>query len=141
MSPGVLRETTQAIDNPAGGVITFYIFLGKQEGRDFAVSYGDYPEAIIEKAGVQVMLDGACKGMARNIHGRLSSETNITLEGYPGREILIDVPDWEGREMTLKARLFLVKNRLYQILWVAPKGKASVKEMDNFLQSLKLLKK
>jgi len=140
MSPRVLKETTQSIDTPAAGKITFYVFLGEQGNEEFAVSYGDYPETIIKKIDPQIILDGARNGMVRNINGKLISETKIALEGNPGRELLIDVLAGGGREITFKARLFLVKNRLYQIMWVAPKGKASVVEMDAFLQSLKLLK-
>ena len=140
MSPLVLKETTQSIDTTTAGKITFYVFWGKQGDRECAVSYGDYPESIIQKISPQVILDGARNGMVSNINGKLISETKIALEGNPGRELLIDVLAGKGQEMTLKTRIFLVKNRLFQIMWLAPKGRASIIEMDAFLQSLKLLK-
>ena len=117
------------------------MFTGEQGNVAYWVSYGDYPGTLVAKISPEAVLDGARHGMVSNINGKLISETIVSLAGYPGRELLIDVMGGNRQEITIKAHLFLVKNRLYQIAWCAPKGKASIVEMDAFLKSLKLLKK
>ena len=141
MTPVALTERTLSVDTAAAGKSTYYVFQGKQGDKEYAVSYGDIPEGIVQKSDLQTLLDGARNGMVSNINGKLIFETKIALEGNPGRQLVIDVMGKNGQEMTVKARIFLVGNRLYQIMWVAPKGKASILDLDAFLQSFRLLKK
>ena len=74
-----------------------------------------------------------------NAHGKLTSETNITLAGHPGREVVIEATGEDRPPVTIKDRLFMVKNRLYQVTVVAPRARAGDKAVDDFLQSFKLL--
>jgi hypothetical protein len=138
MTPAELKETTQTVETP-GGNLKLHIFVGQEGRTGYFVSYNDHPPELVKRASPENMLDGARDGAVGNIQGNLASESKITLEGYPGREIVIDGTAEDGRGLTIRGRLFLVKNRLYQVMAVTPRGQANTKEIDDFLQSFKLL--
>jgi len=102
------------------------------------VGYSDYPEEMVKESDPEKILDGSRDGAVRNANGKLVLENKISLDGNPGRELVIDAKGKGGQDATMKARVFLVKNRLYQVMVVAPKGQVSGAEIDDFLKSFKL---
>jgi hypothetical protein len=139
VSPVHLQESIQPVESQATGKIDLHIFLGNQGDLAYAVAYADYPPDIVRKGNPEKILDGASLGMVSHINGKLVRETKIEIEGYPGRELLIEVTIQAGVPGTVKGRVFLVGNRIYQMMWIAPKGQASLKALDDFLQSFRLL--
>jgi hypothetical protein len=133
-----LQETTQAVETQ-GGKMDLHIFMGQEGRTGYFVSYNDHPQELVQQAGPEKMLDGARDGAVGNINGNLASEIRISLEGHPGRELVIDGTGEDGRGLTIRGRLFMAKNRLYQVMAVTPRAQANTKEIDDFLQSFKLL--
>ena len=140
MAPVVLKETTQTQETAAGKVVC-HLYLGNLGGLGYGVAYSDYPEEGVRKSDPEKILDGGRNGAVSNVNGKLVIETKIALEGNPGRELVIDAKDASQGDLTIKARLFLVGNRLYVVMAAAKKGQVGFKEMDQFLQSFKLLGK
>ncbi len=136
-TPGEMRETTQDVPTAAGNIkISLYqTTLGENA---FVAGYSDFPAAVLKQTSTDKMLDGARDGAARNVNGTVVSDTKITLDGSPGREIVIHGKAPSGQEATAKVRYYLVKNRLYQIMVVTPKGNGGAAGTDDFLQSFKL---
>lgn len=83
-------------------------------------------------------LDGARDGAVSNIKGTLIAETEIMLDNYPGRDIQIASMD---NQFTIRTRMYMVNNRLYQIAVVTAKDTAFTDGMTAFLDSFKLLGK
>jgi hypothetical protein len=137
-APKTLQESTQDVELQAGK-ITLYLFSTQQDNIGYFVSYCDYPPETMAHGDPETMLDGSRDGALSNAKGKLLSETKITLEGNPGREVVMETADESGRRATIKGRLFMVKNRLYQVMVVAPRSQAGDKEVDQFIQSFKLL--
>ena len=73
--------------------------------------------------------------------GKLVSDTKISLAGHPGREVVIDARGPHGPRGLIRGRLFMVGNRLYQLMVVAPQGRDDEKAAEDFLKSFKLLGK
>jgi hypothetical protein len=138
MAPAVLLEETQTLETQAGK-IDLHVFSTQSDDIGYFVSYCDYPQEIVQRGNPETMLDGSRDGALSNAKGTLVSETKITLEGHPGRELLMEAKDESGRSATIKGRLFMVKNRLYQVMVVAPKARESGDVMDRFIKSFKLL--
>jgi hypothetical protein len=139
-SPMAMEETTQSIDTELGA-IEVHFFMAEEIDRAYMVGYSDYPQEFVDQNDPQMMLDGARDGATGNINGNLVSEIRILLDDqYPGREIVVTAMLDEDQEGTLKAHMFLVGNRLYQVMVVAPSGELSMQEMDDFINSFKLLK-
>jgi len=99
----------------------------------FVVSYCDYSDADLKKGPVAKRLDYAREGAVNSSGGTLKSETKRELDGHPGRDVVI-VKD---SEVVVRTRIYLVKNRLYQVMTL---GKVPAKESDAFLDSFRLLK-
>jgi hypothetical protein len=140
MSPVTLMESHQEIETEAGK-LDLHLFSGQLDDVGYFVSYTDYEPEIVRKADPEKMLDGSRDGAVSNVNGKLVSETRITLAGHPGRELVIDAKPKETPPGTIKERIFMVQNRLYQVVVVAPRRKDIASEADAFLQSFKLLGK
>lgn len=138
MTPAPLQETAQPVETQ-GGKIDLHLFTGQQDDIAYVVGYCDYSPELAKPDNAEKMLDGARDGAVGNTHGKLTSETTITLAGHPGREIVIEAAGEDRPPMTIKGHLFMVKNRLYQVTVVAPRSRAGDKAIDDFLQSFKLL--
>lgn len=136
--PGTPEEQTQSVDTPAGS-IDIHMFLLDQGSSAFMVGYSDYPESLIAQADPMLLLDGARDGAVGNVGGTMRSERELTLNSNPGREIKFDVPDSSdlpGGGYAV-ARLYLVQNRLYQVIGMAKKD-VSEEEIIKFLDSFTL---
>ena len=134
LPPGKPNE--QIIDIPVGDEkIKLFIFGVESETQSFLVGYCDYPKEIVEKGDPEDLLDGVMKGMLEGMKGKEKSTEKIKIEGFSARELSFTIPDAKA---TGKARAFLVKNRLYQI--IAFEAKEKPEKVDDFLKSFSLLK-
>ncbi|KAM3101875.1 hypothetical protein ACKFKF_06325 [Phormidesmis sp. 146-12] len=139
-SPIALREETKTLDTMAGK-INLHMFTATEKNKAYFVAYADYPEQLLKVSNPEKMLDGARDGAVSNVNGKLVDEKKVSIDGSPGRELTIEAKGSNGQDGTVKARVFLVKNRLYQAMVVAPKEEVNATEMDAFLQSFKLSQK
>jgi hypothetical protein len=139
MTPAPLQEAVQPVETQ-DSKIDLHLFSAQQDEIAYFVAYCDYPPDLARPDNAEKMLDGAREGAVGNTQGKLTSETAITLAGHPGREVVIEAARGEDRPpVTIKGRLFMVKDRLYQVTVVAPRARAGDKAVDDFLQSFKLL--
>jgi hypothetical protein len=112
------------------------------EGRHdsyFVVSYCDFPRAKLKKGEEEKRLDQACNGAAESSRGEIRDEKPIKLEGrHPGRAFVIR----KDGAVIAKMRIYLVENRLYQVMVLGNGPIFSSKEKDAgiFLDSFRLNK-
>ena len=140
MTPYTLKETTQFMDTQIGK-IEVHFFIADQGEKSFLVVYSDYPSEVIKTSDPEKMLDGSRDGAINNVKGELVSEEHISLNNYPGRDFTIGAQTENGQDLFMRGRIFLVENRLYQIMVMATKGNENNKEIDDFLESFALLSK
>ncbi|MGO9620997.1 MAG: hypothetical protein ACLPT6_06300 [Desulfobaccales bacterium] len=139
MTPTPLEEMVRPLETQ-GDKIDLHIFSGQLGDTGYFVSYWDYPPGLVQPDRLEEMLDGSRDGSVAQVSGRLIREGKLTLMGHPGRELLIETGSQTGPEARrLQGRLFIVGNRMYQIMVVAPRDQESRPEAEAFLQSLKLL--
>lgn len=85
-----------------------------------------------------LMLNEAVKGGVQAISGRLISSTDISLEGYPGKEAMVDTNNLiKGRA---RMRLYLVENRMYMIVVVGAESYVNSRYSQKILDSFQLVK-
>jgi hypothetical protein len=138
VSPVSLKETPETVDTPAGKV-NAYMFSGEREGKAlFAIVYADYPETMVTSSNRDKIVESAARGAVSNVNGKLIASNKVSVSGNPGREVVAQIKSGNGQEGTLKSRVFLVKNRLYQVMTIAAQSEAGSAELDNFLTSFKL---
>jgi len=139
MTPTPLEEMVQSLETQ-GDKIELHIFSGQRGDTGYFVSYWDYPPGLVHPDRLEEMLDASRDGSVAKVSGKLIREGKLTLMGNPGRELVIETGSQTGPEIRrLQGRLFIVGNRMYQIMVVAPKDQKSRPEPGAFLQSLKLL--
>ncbi|MGD0828227.1 MAG: hypothetical protein ABSA09_09115 [Desulfobaccales bacterium] len=139
MTPTPLEEKVQPLETRSDK-IDLHIFSGQRGDTGYFVSYWDYPPGLVHPDELEKMLDAGRDGSIANVSGRLIREGKLTLVGNPGRELVIETGSQTGpATQRLQWRMFIVGNRMYQIMVVAPKDQKSRPEAEAFLQSLKLL--
>jgi hypothetical protein len=111
-------DDVQVVNNVALALTQFAVF---------AVSYADLPPNI---SGSKNLLDKVRKGVIAGISGKLKSNSNISHKGYAGREFQAI-----AESGLYTSRIFLVNNRLYQLVVVGVPGKVSADEVTHFLSS------
>jgi hypothetical protein len=111
-------DDVQVVNNVALSLTQFAVF---------AVSYADLPPKI---SGSKNLLDRVRKGVLAGISGKLKSTSNISHKGYPGREFQATADSG-----LYTSRIFLVNNRLYQLVVVVMPNKVSADEVRFFLSS------
>jgi len=117
------------------GVIESQFFMVTQKDMAYSVNLADYPPEMIAAGDTQQMLDGARDGAVSNVNGELLEEKELTLSGHPGREFKVKVED-EG--IIVRARIYLVNERLYVIQALSKERLASSEDIDKFLNSFEL---
>lgn len=111
-------DDVQVVNNVALALTQFAVF---------AVSYADLPPNI---SGSKNLLDRVRKGVLDGISGKLKSNSNISHKRYPGREFHAT-----AESGLYTSRIFLVNNRLYQLVVVGVPGRVSDDEVRWFLSS------
>jgi len=139
LMPGTPQEQKQSLDSEIGP-IDYYTFSSEDRASAYVVGYADYPADLIRQADPDAMLDGARDGAVSNVKGKLVNEREMSLRDYPGKELEIEAPiGGVSQNGTIITRLYLVDQRLYQLITVTPQGRDSSEDVQKFLDSFKLL--
>lgn len=134
--PGKVQEKRQNMNSDIGPVEIF-TYNAKSKYHDYTIIYVDYPHFMVEEQSAEELLDGSSYGTVMDNRGKLMAETAIDLQGNPGRELKIAGPQKEY----IRARLYLVNNRLYQIKAVSKLEHAQDEDMEMIFNSFKLTNK
>ena len=138
MAPLSLKESDQTVSTQVGKIVA-HMFMAETTDVAYVVGYADYPLEIVRQSNADLILNGASNGAVSNVNGKLVIQNVISLQSYPGREIVADVKTPDGKDGTMKGRIYIVDNRLYQVYVIATKGKVETTKIDDFLNSFKLL--
>jgi hypothetical protein len=115
------------------GKLELHIFIVDQKDRAFLVTYSDYPPKTVGD-NAEKLLAGVIEGNAKSLKGKVLSDEKITIgKGkYPGREVRIEMPDKKG---LYRARIYIVGDRLYQVVALGPDEFAKSKAVDDYMKS------
>jgi len=125
------------VDTPAGRTMA-HLYSSDRPDAYFAVGYTDYPVAAVLGVPPDELFAGIRDTWIRRINGRLLMSGPVRLNRqYPGLEFT-----GEGRvkdaDTFLHARVYLVDQRLYQVVAMGRKGEISQGVINRFLASFKL---
>jgi len=102
-----------------------------------AVAYADIPDEILRYGATSAKLDAAVDGMVSSVNGKLIRSYDIQLAGkYPGREVKAQLPNNAG---IVVARIYLVRQRFYELLVTGPQSWATSADANKFLDSFVLI--
>jgi hypothetical protein len=130
------HETRTA--NAAGAPLKITLYTTTAGNSAYVVSCNDFPTDQVAAANLGRLLDSVGEGAMSNIGATMDSQVAIELNGHPGRDI-VGRAKIAGQDAVVRARVYLVGNRMIQTLVMGAKGQMSDEDMTNYLSSLKLL--
>jgi hypothetical protein len=136
LTPGAARpseEKPKETSYPIGKATRALMKTSLPDKTVFSVVAVRFPEAML-RLPVDKRLDAVRKGLARQFKDRKPVETPIKLDDYPGRELQIEAPD----NKQFRARVYLVKEWMYQISMLGPKNTVTSPEAEKALDSFQL---
>jgi len=133
------KPTKQAQDVPTGtGKATGQMFTLDKGAEAYVLAFHEFPAAVSSlNIDPKVLLKGASDGAVRNIDGKVTSQRDVTVGGYPGTE-LVGEGSKDGKDIEFTIRMYWAKPRLIQTLYLSEKGKGNKENATKFLDSLKV---
>jgi outer membrane lipoprotein-sorting protein len=129
------RFTVLMPEKPVSQASTFETPQGRFEEHAFtashrplvcAVAYSDIPGKFLAANDVDVFFQSVRDEFIKEVGGKPASESSLSLQGHPGREIKVHM--FRG---DLRLRLFLVGDRLY-LIWIMKLDTASESDTETF---------
>jgi hypothetical protein len=135
---GKVTDQSQQVPTPAGQ-LTVHIYGVDLPGDagGFVTVYAAIPPAIAATGADKVFESvkvGAAAGFGKD--AKITSESKIKFESHSGREWTIDIPG----KGSVKARVFLIKNRYCQLMAGGSPDKVPAKDIQAFFDSFRLTK-
>ena len=134
--PGQSKMSASPIQNQVGKVtLVTYSSGNDNDTQAFIIALIDYPK------GSTLSYDRGIEGGVSGVNGTLRSRVPYKLGNINGFDFLIDGPSAASTQNTLvfHERIFIVDNRLYQVLYDGPMGTEQSADALSFLNSFKLL--
>ena len=127
--PGTPKETQQA-----AGAIPIHAITSEAAGVTYNVTYNDVPADLATPEKADGVLDRTSSGLAASGKNKVLETQGVHLVGHPGREV-----DFEAGTRRGTSRIYLIGNRLYQVMAVGP-GATLPASAEAFLDSFRLLR-
>ncbi|MFT3703872.1 MAG: hypothetical protein QM802_16020 [Agriterribacter sp.] len=141
--PGKPEESQQTTPTAIGDqTLNIYMYTSPDENKADNLVYGMiqtiFPDSIVNSNKTEMvdpLMRNAVDGAAKNVQGKLLSESVISKNGYPGREVKIA---FQQDAYIINARIYLVKNYLYMLQTICSKNKDNNKSSSTFMDSFEL---
>ena len=132
------RVEQRNVETPVGR-ITGHLYTLEQKDSVFGVGFADYPRQILQASPPERMLTGVRESWLKRIEGRLDGDAKeIRLDGkWLGTEFAAR-GKLEGRDAWMRGRIYLVDNRLYQLIVFGNKETIPVSDINRFMGSFKV---
>ncbi len=142
--PGGEMEKKEKVIHTEIGEITYVTYvhqtpLKESENALYIVSYCDYPANSMHSDSLELLEDffnNTIEKASDSVYGEVRYEDDIRYIDYPGKLFRID---YRQGTATLKSKIFIVKNRFYNIQIATTTGKSLNDAADHFLDSFYLL--
>ena len=112
----------------------------KEDNLIYGCIETEYPDSLIQaskdESYISGLFRGGIDGAVNNVQGKLLSESIISIQGYPGREIKVDFKDGLA---IIRMRFYMVKNKMYILQTITLTGKDPNPSINQFFNSFRLL--
>lgn len=114
--------------------VYLYKYDDKAINSFYVVSYNDYPPNFRESIEGDFFRQVVTKSVEK-LGGSLLMEKNVSTPEFEGREIEV----LADREFVIRAKFYLVGNRMYQVMLGATQDRAYTKENDAYFRSFRII--
>ncbi|MBR9913781.1 MAG: hypothetical protein GYB32_02970 [Algicola sp.] len=134
-------RTVQQVETVVGTLdmhMVMYTPTVEDANAVYSIIKSDYPESQFENADDSYnssVLDGAVNGAVNNVNGKLVFDNKISLNGFPGRSVKIEM---EGGFIYIRA--YLVQNTMYISQVICYTDKDNNDSIARFLNSFDIIK-
>ncbi len=135
--PGEAKHEVQTAQTAVGN-ININLYLVEKDDSAYICGYNDYPEAVVKNSNTNDILVNAANGAIQNINGKNEVIKDITLDKYPGKDIICEA-EKEGITFKMHQKIYLVGNRLYQVNVSTNEEEKNKETINKFLDSFKLI--
>jgi hypothetical protein len=119
--------SSQTVKSEIGDLLMEICMYEPAKDSDQNFAYGiistSYPDSLIhsdKKEKLNGFFRNAVDGGVANVEGKLLTEKEISMDGYPGREFRID---FQHGLAVIKMRAFLVKNKMFVVQTITDPAK------------------
>lgn len=135
--PDTPKEHQHTTTSEIGQIeLTQYIY-GKDDTHAWVASFSDYPKRMIQLGNKDQLLKGIKHRIVEDLRATVLSEEKIKLEDkYDGLSFLAKA---KKRDLNIVYKIFLVKNRVYQLSMYSSIGSIKVQDSTEFFGSFKLI--
>ena len=130
--PGKAVVETKQVPVEGGTATLHLINAASTSNRAYTCSYVEFNKT--DQRPPDQILESARDGSLRNVQGTLVTQSQITVQGFPGLQFQAHA---RGNSV-MDSRILLVEKRLYMIMGVAPAGHAEPKVVQRMFDSFKL---
>jgi hypothetical protein len=134
--PGAPTQTTDTGQTPGGSADVHYA-VSEGQGRQYGVSYVDYPAGFFEGLSLNVISENMSKMLSSQNGYSILGDSAVRAGGHEGRELRAESQDGKT---SMRIRLFVVKDRMYDVTVLGAGEEAFSPEPDKFFDSYTLLK-
>lgn len=133
LMPAKPNYATQTVETGQGR-FEHHVFMATVGLLACFVDYVDLPKQIADAKNSDTLFDLARDEFLKGAQAQLERETNISMDGHPGREIRMRVHGG-----TVRLRIFLISGRLYQlsITLIDKKATSDEETIQEFFRSFK----
>jgi hypothetical protein len=133
------KSTRQTVDSPAGKLVVHLESIERARTVRL-VSWTENPHELIRGKDPEGVLDGGVRGMTSSGQWTIRGQHSIPLGPHPGREVQFEAsPSGGGPTGRGLARIYLVGDRLYQVLMIGPESATTDRTLMEFVGSFELI--
>lgn len=133
---------SQLVESSVGKLNLKTAFFEPSDPNTNVYAYGlitsEYPDSIInsnKKEILSTFFRNSIDGSVKSSNGRLLTESEISLNGYPGRQVKID---YGNGQAFINMRLYLVQNKSIILQVIEPTNSTDSTNKLKFFNSIKL---
>ena len=137
--------SVQTVNSAIGDLKLNISMVDASKGGDDNLVYmsitSEYPDSLINSGKTDILpafFRNSIDGAVKNVQGKLLSEKNIEIEGFPGREVRVD---YQQGAAIIKMDFYLVHNEMIILQTITEPAKENNASELKFYHSLRLKRK
>ena len=136
---GEAHYARQELDTPSGKMQA-HLYSSDRPDSYFAVGYSDYPLSFALSTRADEIFSGVRETWLKRINGRLVASGSENLGKHPGIHFTAR-GSVKGQEALLEAKVYLVDQRLYQLIAISRSAETPQGVVNRFFKSFRLTTK